>query len=498
MDSSFEESTAGRSPFARFFDLSTTLNASTVKIRDALQSPGQNRDIVLGALGNALLLVFLLALFLVYRIMEHFVRPIVWALLVGAGLFPLKAALKRRLKQWLEGTSERLLATSLLRMPGSVSATLVSWVRWHWLGLLAVGGSVTFCLMVETIYNGAKHVLEWLPGALHVLSVGLNAWSEFSSMSLQPMLMWSLLLGVPLFVLLRRHDVALTVLSSLAWLLLVLWVFPTAYAMVPTLTVAALVGWLVLVGMGVNARSLAALRSRAGRKPSVAKELQRGSRADEKTSSSMVLFLAVGCFGVLFMRYLPYVVVCTLLLSQFNPVWDYLIARVKVPSASVMYIVFPPPVRFVADLVWRGDVATRQSLSKHADSIATLLTLVVFMAGAAVTFVWASVSIYQEVQEIGHNATTAFSGATGELVPGRVNEIMASLVAEGTGWVEKNLLTNATSLALSAKLFNFSSTSSTMGFSIPTDFDWNTLVSVFDSLRDSGKQVSGGWALFAR
>ncbi len=134
-------------------------------------------------------------------------------------------------------------------------------------------------------------------------------------------------------------------------------------------------------------------------------------------------------------------------------------------------------------------MATRKSLGTHADSIATLLTLMVFIAGAAVTFGWASVSIYQEVQEIGHNATTAFSGATGELVPGRVNEIMKSLVAEGTGWVERNLMANATSLALSAKLFNFSSSTSRIGFSVPTDFDWNTLVSVFDSLRDSGKQV---------
>ncbi len=89
--SSFDDSPAptAPSPFSRFFDISA-LNASTVKIRDALRSPQQSKEVLTSALGNAFLLLFVGALFLIYRIMEHFVRPIIWALLVGAGLFPLK------------------------------------------------------------------------------------------------------------------------------------------------------------------------------------------------------------------------------------------------------------------------------------------------------------------------------------------------------------------------------------------------------------------------
>lgn len=88
-DSSAATPVAAATPFS-FFDMSRTLerlNNSTVKIRDVLQSPQQSKDVLTSALGNGLLLLVVAFLWLAYRVMESFLRPIVWALLVGAGVF---------------------------------------------------------------------------------------------------------------------------------------------------------------------------------------------------------------------------------------------------------------------------------------------------------------------------------------------------------------------------------------------------------------------------
>jgi predicted PurR-regulated permease PerM len=485
-----------------FSVLSSTFNASTLKIRNALESPGQKRDVMVSALGNALLLLVLAALFLVYRIMEHFVRPIVWALLVGAGLFPLKKALKAHLKDWLGTTNDSLLVVSLLRVPGSLSSALLSWLLRNWLSLLAVACSIGFGLMVERLYNAAHQVLIWTPEAVDGVRVALQLWRELTAASVKPVVFWSVLLGVPLFVLLRRHEVALTVLSTLVWLLVVVWVFPTAYAVFPALTAVTLVCVVAFVAMGL--KEVAPVPTPDKKKQDIDKGASSGrgkrarrfeSRDLHRTSSSMVLFLGVGCLCVVFLQYLPLAVVLTLVLSQLNPLWNYLAAHISVPESPAWAIVFPPPVRFVAGRIARGDEAVRASLKGHADSIATLLTLCVFILGAATVFVWATVSIYQEVQEIGHNATRAWlSGATSEMMPDAVNEMVERLVTEGRGWLEGRLMINASSLVQSVKLFNFTSSVSSNGFVVPTNLtsalpDWGTMVSVFESVRESGKQV---------
>jgi hypothetical protein len=326
MNSSFDDIASpippSASPFSRFFDISA-LNASTVKIRDALQSPQQSKEVVKSALGNALLLLFVGALFLIYRIMEHFVRPIVWALLVGAGLFPLKvdyfsgasfflkkktkALIKAALVGWLKGLQrdKGLLVGSLFWIPGNLASLIVSWLSVHIVGLCVVAASVISCLMVEQLYNGLVKVVTVVPDFLEKIKLGLDIWSRFSAESIKHVLGWSIVLGVPLFVLLRRHKMALAALSSVIWCVVILWVFPTVYALFPTTAVVPLFGLVFFLLIGIRRKE--------------AKEAQSADlHSDEKvrTSSTLVMFLAVACFAVLFLRYLPLMLICCLIFSQ--------------------------------------------------------------------------------------------------------------------------------------------------------------------------------------
>ena len=152
---------------------------------------------------------------------------------------------------------------------------------------------------------------------------------------------------------------------------------------------------------------------------------------------------------------------------------------------------FPPVVRWVFRSFARGDRALAEQLERHSDSIATLLTLCVFIAIAATLSVWASVSVYHEMQELALNATNVWAQSD------VLTSLVGSMMSEGQGWVMKNLLNNS-NLALSAKLFNFSST--TLGkvgvggagaeaFKMPDLTDWNTVSQLLGSVRDSGQQV---------
>lgn len=157
-----------------------------------------------------------------------------------------------------------------------------------------------------------------------------------------------------------------------------------------------------------------------------------------------------------------------------------------VPEAWLQ-IMFPPLVTHVFRSFARGDRALRAYLERHADSIATLLTLLFFIAGAASLSVWASVSVYHEMQELALNASSVWAQSD------VLTSLLSNVVTEGRGWLEQNLLNN-TNLALSAKLFNFSLPAPggggvDGGFQMPDLTDWNTLAQLLVAARDSGRQV---------
>lgn len=160
----------------------------------------------------------------------------------------------------------------------------------------------------------------------------------------------------------------------------------------------------------------------------------------------------------------------------------------QVPE-GLLDIMFPPLLRWLFRSFARGDRALAEHLERHADSIATLLTLCVFIAVAATLSVSASVAVYHEVQELALNATHAWAQSDA------LTSVAGNLMNESRSWIVEHLLNN-TNLALSAKLLNFSSTlgpAGTMsaggGFNFSDFTDWDTIMQFAGSVRDSGRQV---------
>ena len=88
----------------------------------------------------------------VYHILLPFIRPLLWALLCGTVLFPLKYQLVEYARRWLHGlqASGTPLVVSVLLLPVTVAdATAVSFVRvaWNYALYIAVGG-----LVVPAVY----------------------------------------------------------------------------------------------------------------------------------------------------------------------------------------------------------------------------------------------------------------------------------------------------------------------------------------------------------
>lgn len=161
----------------------------------------------------------------------------------------------------------------------------------------------------------------------------------------------------------------------------------------------------------------------------------------------------------------------------------------EVPDAWLA-IMFPPLVRWLFRAFGRGDRALVAQLERHADALATLLTLCLFIAVAATLSVSASVAVYHELQELALNALNANVWAQSDAL----TSLAGNLMNESRSWIVDHLLNNS-NLALSAKLLNFSSSlgpaasGGAAGFNVSDLLDWENAMQLLGSVRDSGRQV---------
>ena len=494
----------GLSRFQTVVDFSAVKD-STQRIRANL-AQGQGLDsALLGALSNAFLLVGVGIFFLIYRIMEQFIRPIAWALLAGATLFPLKSAIKNVLKRHLEA-KEEMLSLSIFAVPGRVSKSLLGLCWENVRGFIGLGAGIAFGLSVEWLGTMFLHMFVYAPLGFSFAQTVLEQWGNFSQDSIVPVLGWSLLIGVPLVILFRRSRVV-HFLSSVIWAVVVLWVVPTVYSMNPTVMMIPFLLVVSFLAVGLARRNkknvvAAVAEAATASTTSVTPKISRGGRralrkvarkaeTEGVMSSRIVSFLAVGCASVLGLRYVPYVIFCVLILSRINGVWLWIVGKLH-PSEELLQILLPPPIRWVAKVFQRGDFAFRAFFFRHVDSIATLVTLLILVIGAVSLSGYFSVCIYQEAQEIGYNATRVWKSLSNKL-PTSVNESVTGALVKSIEWVEENWL-NRTDLALSAKFFNFSS--SVEGVSLREWPDFAKLSSVYSewddwikSAKDSGRLV---------
>jgi predicted PurR-regulated permease PerM len=433
--------------------------------------------------------------------MESFIRPILWALLVGAGLFPLKTACKEALQHFLapKQSDVPILSVSVFGIPGKVGRGVLFWLWSNKERLVLLGLSIGLGLSVEQMWDTVFYMVTNMLVATSYVKTAFQLWGNFSVASVIPAVFWSLMLGVPGVYLLRNHKFALLFLSSLLWLVLIVFVLPAVYAFFPVSTFIPLsvCTFFCLIGLLQRKKRDRDRERKRVASPAVTvkKKAGRGTSNMEKgpsKSSVMVTFLAFGCFCILFFKYLPYLGVCVLFLSQINRVWTYLVSKMSV-SEEVLSILFLPPIRWMFGKFRRGDRIFRAYLLRHLDSIATVCAVLLFVAGAVIFSVYFSFCIYQEAQELGRHATTIWTTKN----KSAVHEVVAGGVLKGVEWVETNML-NGTSkeLALSQKLFNFSSFNNEEGFSLKqlpniTEM-WDTfskLDQVFDSAREKGQQV---------
>lgn len=141
-------------------------------------------------------------------------RPIVWALLVGAGLFPLKVrsflhirfllnkkkkkcVIKAALVSWLKGlrTDKSLLVGSLLWIPGNLARSIVAWLQSHFFGLCIVAVCVLSGLMVEQLYNGLFKFWSVVPGFVEKIGMVLDLWGQVSQVFVCLFVFYGLCLG---------------------------------------------------------------------------------------------------------------------------------------------------------------------------------------------------------------------------------------------------------------------------------------------------------------
>lgn len=122
------------------------------------------------------------AAFYVYHVLEIFIKPLMWALLIGSFLFPFKYSLNSALETWITEQEESgrplIIASALLPISvfDNVAETIGSFVKARWKVLATIGsGFVVFYLL---------HLIQWLhifqPLLIWAWNVVLFIWTSTS------------------------------------------------------------------------------------------------------------------------------------------------------------------------------------------------------------------------------------------------------------------------------------------------------------------------------
>ncbi|XP_012161452.1 transmembrane protein 245 isoform X3 [Ceratitis capitata] len=117
----------------------------------------QNHETFKAAMYNFLIAAGIAAFVAVCFILGPFVRPLLWAFLMGAVLFPFKRHLAQLLNGWFERLEERdsnvmvSICLAPLEATEYCGSLVVSWVREHW-QLLTAGVGVATCIKLLVLY----------------------------------------------------------------------------------------------------------------------------------------------------------------------------------------------------------------------------------------------------------------------------------------------------------------------------------------------------------
>ena len=383
------------------------------------------------AMGNFLLVLFLGCVWLVYMIMEPFVKPIAWALIVGGALFPVKAFLKKRLVVFFK--SPKIMGQSVLCVPGDVSHWII---RWIWSNLYELILLVLIFLTsygVEWAWDVALNGISFVPMIFQHFMGIVDTWSLLTASSFFYVVLVCALVGPLLFFFLRNHPFAMQIVSYMVWLLIVAWFIPTLYSFFPKLTfVCASIPFLFTLFGFLNKSSSV--------DPSSENTIGRRKKKRFRTSSRLVSYLFIGCLSVFLLNYLVYVAAWIVLLSRVNDIASYLLGKLKV-SDNVLNVMFPPFLSLLLKWFRKGDDSVKRYFLKHVDSVATLFTVFLFIAFAIAVPSYFTVQIYDEGRDIAENVQTLWKSKS-DFIPASMNETVSELVSSGVDWLDGRIFNN--------------------------------------------------------
>uniref|UniRef100_A0A1I8NVQ7 Transmembrane protein 245 n=2 Tax=Stomoxys calcitrans TaxID=35570 RepID=A0A1I8NVQ7_STOCA len=117
----------------------------------------QNHESFKAAMYNFLIAAGIAAFVAVCFILGPFVRPLLWAFLMGAVLFPFKRKLAQLLNRWFEKLEERdsnvfvSLCLAPLEATESCGSYLVDWLKEHW-QVITAGVGIATCIKLLVLY----------------------------------------------------------------------------------------------------------------------------------------------------------------------------------------------------------------------------------------------------------------------------------------------------------------------------------------------------------
>ena len=197
------------------------------------QEAGKQEDVWMQAYCNAVALVVLLIAgcicWAVYCVLEPFLHPLLWAVLVGTMLHPFKKTWTERISQWLDGLEENgiPLSAGLFLSPvfffNYLSKSLESAVATHWTVML---GSVAGVAVLGLLYHLSVplHLYRSLASLYSFVRTVETALTGYTG----PVQLATLTVGFVLLLVITKSQVrlkyttALTILSTCVWFLAML------------------------------------------------------------------------------------------------------------------------------------------------------------------------------------------------------------------------------------------------------------------------------------
>lgn len=488
-----------RAPLSPGFNhsLKDLLNDTAAILRDG----SLPRDAVLHAVANGMLLLLVGTCVLSYWVMESFARPIAWAIGVGFLLHPVKQFIAKVLVGWLGETRNRLMIVAALEVPGNVSEAAGRWLVHHMVQLVVMmllGMGVAY---LEVVWNHLATVLAFAPlvvtGAIGVL----DAWSSFTLASMTHMIIGVAALALA-GVIMRQHPVALAVVAHLAWVVVLTLVWPLLYSVLPrwvTIAGSVMIAAVFLLGFSPSGTS-----AQNGNAPQAT---PLGNPSRHRTSSELTGFMAFGCVTLLFLSYLPAIVVGMAFAVVCNFSLRFVGRRVRTAlSGPVGQVVFPRGVQVLWAQYSAGDAAVRSMLLHHVEEISTILALLFFGIFVVAVPVYFSLSIYHEARDLGASVGGMWNNKS-DYVPVYVNEKLTEayryIMTEGFVWMDERLqnttgLTFAMLNTTASSLFAPSVAAYGSGASMEAGWsdlksllmeNFSTFASLLVHIRDNGRVV---------